>query len=433
MPTHTITLDTVGLLAAGEHGLSAADLAAVDARLPALRDRLQRERAAGQHGYLNLPGNSPLLESVLEACQPRLGRFRHLVVLGIGGSSLGLRALVNAMQPVAAPRVDLHIVDNTDPALFAQVIARVDLPQTQFVVVSKSGGTIETVLALGYFAEKLRHAGLSLVDHMVAVTDAVNGPLRRFAEQQGLDTCEIPPEVGGRFSVLTGAALVPATMMELDVATLMSGASRTEALCRSGDFAQDWPARLGLIAAELCRRGKSQLVFMPYSSRLRSVSDWFVQLWDESLGKDRDEQGRPAVSGQTAIPAAGATDQHAQLQLFLEGPNDKVLLFTRIEKHELDPPLGDFEWGDFDAAFVKGRTLGEVINAQHAGTAQACVERKRPNATLILPKLDASTLGELLMGLMSATTYAGFAFGVNPYDQPSVELGKKISRRMMGG
>lgn len=433
MPGHTITLDTANLLAVGEHGLSPTDLAAIDARLPELRDRLQRERAAGMHGYMKLPGNSPLLENVLEVCQPRLGRFRHLVVLGIGGSSLGLRALVNAMQPVPEPRIDLHIVDNTDPALFAQVIARVDLRETQFVVISKSGSTLETVLALGYFAEKLRHAGLALNEHIVAVTDPVSGALRRFADSQGLDTCEIPPDVGGRFSVLTGAGLVPATMMELDVATLMQGAARTEALCKSGPVARDWPARLGLISAELCRRGKGQLVFMPYSSRLRSVSDWFVQLWDESLGKDRDENGQPTVSGQTAIPAAGATDQHAQLQLFLEGPNDKLLLFTRIEQHELDPPLGDFEWAEFDAAFVKGRTLGEVINAQHAGTAKACVERMRPNATLNLPKLDASTLGELLMGLMIATTYAGYAFGVNPYDQPSVELGKQISRRMLGG
>jgi glucose-6-phosphate isomerase len=369
----------------------------------------------------------------LQVCQPRLGRFHQLVLLGIGGSSLGLRALVNALEVSGRPQVELHVVDNTDPALFARVLGRIDLQDSLFVAVSKSGGTIETVLALGFFVDKLRQAELDLRQHVIVVTDPVAGPLRRFAEQHGLDTCEIPPEVGGRFSVLTAAGLVPAALAHLDIVALASGASRTERLCTGGPVEHDWPARLGLIAAEMCRRGKNQLVFMPYSSRLRYLSAWFVQLWDESLGKANDLDGKAISSGQTAIPAVGATDQHAQLQLFLEGPNDKLLLYTRIEKHDPDLQAGDFEWEQFDAAFVRGKTLGKVINAQHQGTAQACTERQRPNATLNVPYLDASTMGELLMGLEIATTYAAFALNVNAYDQPSVELGKQISRKVLGG
>jgi glucose-6-phosphate isomerase len=313
------------------------------------------------------------------------------------------------------------------------VLARIDLRDTLFVAVSKSGGTIETVIGLGFFAEKLRQAGLELKQHMIAVTDPAKGPLRAFADQHDLDTCEIPPEVGGRFSVLTSAGLAPAALLHLDIAALLNGAMRMEALCRTAPAERDWPARLGLIAAEMCRRGKNQLVFMPYSSRLQLLSNWFVQLWDESLGKNVTADGKPAASGQTAIPAVGAADQHAQLQLFLEGPNDKLLLFTRIEKHVPDITLGEFDWATFGAGFVKGKTLGQVINAQQRGTAEACNQRQRPNATLVVPLLDASTLGELMLGLEIATTYAGYAFNVNPYDQPSVELGKQISRRMLGG
>jgi len=252
---------------------------------------------------------------------------------------------------------------------------------------------------------------------VLVVTDPQQGPLRDFAEKHGLDTCEIPPEVGGRFSVLTPAGLAPAALAHLDIVALLNGAARSEN--------KDWPCRLGLLAIELLKRGKNQLVFMPYSSSLGALAQWFVQLWDESLGKDG--------KGQTAIAAQGATDQHAQLQLFLEGPNDKALLFTRIERHVPDITLGEFDWQAFGAAFVKGKTLGEVINAQQQGTAQACAARGRPSMTLSLPQLDAATLGELILGLELATSYAAMALGVNAYDQPAVELGKKISRKMLGG
>lgn len=432
---HSIRLDISNLLAdkVGEHGLHDSDIAALPARISAFRKQLAAERAQGMHGYMNLPGNTEALADVYRVTQPRLGRFKHLVLLGIGGSSLGLRMLAHALGRTHSS-ADLHVVDNTDPSLFANVRNAIELKDSLFVVISKSGGTIESVLALGYFAGELKKAGLSLADHVVAVTDPDHGNLRAFADRHGLAAAGIPPEVGGRFSVLSAAGLAPASLLNIDVAALLEGATRTLNLCTNGDPAQDWPAHLGLLAVDMCRQhGKSGLVFMPYSSRLLYISQWFVQLWDESLGKHRALDGAETVAGQTAIPAIGATDQHAQLQLFLEGPNDKLMLFTRIERHSPEIRLGEFDWDDFDAGYVEGKTLGEVINAQQAGTAQACTERQRPNATLVLPKLDTRTLGELIMGLEIATTYAGHAFGVDPYDQPSVELGKQISKRMLGG
>jgi glucose-6-phosphate isomerase len=191
---------------------------------------------------------------------------------------------------------------------------------------------------------------------------------------------------------------------------------------------------VGLIATDFCReRAKRNIVFMPYCSRLASTADWFVQLWDESLGKSKRTDGTNIEAGQAAIRAVGACDQHAQLQLFLEGPNDKFTLLLRVEKPVPDLHVAEFEYEQFDAGFLKGKTLSQVINSQLAGTAQALAERSRPSAVLSLPRIDASILGELLLGLELATTYAGFAWGVNPYDQPSVELGKAISRKMLGG
>lgn len=424
----SIRLDITNLTAdkVGEHGITAAELAALDERVADLRAIVEEERCWWAHYYLSSASAASELESVLRIAQPRMGRFGHLVLLGIGGSALGLKMLAQALGFLDTSMPELHVVDNTDPALLARVQSRIDLKQTLFVAVSKSGGTLETAVALGHFVRLLQQAGLELAEHVLTVTDPKLGPLREFTRRHGLESADIHSAIGGRFSVLTPAGTLPAALLNLDVASLLQGADRMAGVCAEGSPGQLWPARLGVLAADLCMtRGKTGIVFMPYSSRLEYLSDWFVQLWDESLGKDG--------KGQTAIRAAGATDQHAQVQLFMEGPNDKLLVFVRIEKHEPDVAIGDFEWELFGCPYVQGRTLGEVINAQQSGTAQAATERGRPNATLVLPRLDAGTIGELIMGLMAATTYASMVLGVNAYNQPSVELGKRISRRMLGG
>jgi glucose-6-phosphate isomerase len=430
----SLDLTNAGAARVGAHGFDDAHFENLTHRTRGFRSRLNMERTEGQHAYLNLPHDYETLELALRMAAPRLGHFDDVVVLGVGGSSLGFLALHKALAPLGGIGVPVHIVDNTDPVLLADVASRVDLKRTQIVVVSKSGATLDTVVGLGYFAHRLRAAGLKLSDHMLAVTDPDQGFLRKFADEQEIDSLPIPPKVGGRFSVLSAAALLPAALAGLDIASLLDGAERAEKAARDGDLARDWPARVGLIATDFCReRAKRNIVFMPYCSRLASTGDWFVQLWDESLGKCKRTDGTAIEAGQTAIRALGACDQHAQLQLFLEGPNDKFTLFVRVEKPVPDLHLNDFEYEQFDAGFLKDKSLSQVINAQLAGTAQALAERSRPSATLSLPSLDASIFGELLLGLELATTYAGFAWAVNPYDQPSVELGKAISRKMLGG
>lgn len=433
---YTISLDLGNAHASrvGAHGFDDAYFENLNHRVRGFRARLNMERTEGQHAYLNLPHDLDTLELALRMAAPRMGHFDDLVVIGIGGSSLGFLALHRALAPLGGVGVPVHLVDNTDPVLLADIAARLDLKRTQFVVVSKSGGTLETIVGLAWFAQRIRAAGLKLSDHMLAVTDPDQGYLRKFADQHEIDSLPIPPRVGGRFSVLSAAALLPAALAGLDVASLLAGAERAEKAARDGDLTQDWPARLGLAATDMCReRAKRNLVFMPYCSRLVSTADWFVQLWDESLGKSKRLDGTAIDAGQAAIRALGACDQHAQLQLFLEGPNDKFTLFLRVNRPVPDLHLPPFEYDRFGATFLQGKALSEVINAQLAGTAQALVQRQRPSALLCLPTLDASTFGELLMGLELATTYAGFAWGVNPYDQPAVELGKAISRKMLGG
>jgi glucose-6-phosphate isomerase len=415
------------------HGIEPEGIEHLRARVRGFHARIEMERRRGEHAYLELPGDDAMLEQVLRVAAPHMGQFTSLVVLGIGGSALGLRALHRALVPrdIGPP---LFIIDNTDPSLYRDTQANIDIRRALFVAVSKSGGTLESVIALGHWVDRLRQAGCDLSRQLLVVTDPERGPLRRFCDRLGLETAPIPAAVGGRFSVLSAAGLLPAALLGIDVGALLAGAQGVIGLLKEGREDDDWPARLGLLATDLCRkRGKRCLVFMPYSSRLENVADWFVQLWDESLGKQRRTDGTAIEAGQTAVKAVGATDQHAQMQLFLDGPNDKVVVFARVERHEPDVAVGDFEWDDFDVGFIAGKTLGQVINAQQEGAAQALAQRARPNCVLRLPHLDASSLGALLQGLELATTYAGFAWGVNPYDQPAVELGKGLSRRILAG
>lgn len=434
--TSTIRLDLANAHTSrvGAHGFDDAYFENLLHRTRGFRARLNMERTEGLHAYLNLPHDLDTLELALRTAAPRLGHFDDLVVIGVGGSSLGFAALHAALAPLGGVGMSVHVVDNTDPVLLADVTARIDFKRTQFVVVSKSGGTLETVAGLAWFSARLRAAGLKLSDHLIAVTDPEPSHLRRFADENAIDCLPIPPKVGGRFSVLSAAALLPAALAGLDVASLLAGAERAERAARDGDLMLDWPARLGLVATDMCRdRAKRNLVFMPYCSRMGPTADWFVQLWDESLGKSRRLDGTAIEAGQTAIRAIGACDQHSQLQLFLEGPNDKFTVLLSVKKPVPDSHLPEFEYGQFGADYLKGRTFSEVIGAQLEGTAQALAQRMRPSATLSLPTLDAATFGELLMGLELATTYAGFAWEVNPYDQPAVELSKGISRKKLGG
>ena len=396
-----------------------------DARQAAgLRARLAAEHATGRHAWLALPADTETIAHVLRLAQPRLGRFRHLVVIGIGGSALGLRALVGALRR-PSDWWDLHVLDTTDPWLVGDTLARIELQDTLVVAVSKSGSTLETVAVLGVFTERLRARKLPLADHLVVVTDPQDGPLRVFADKHGLERAEIPPAVGGRFSVLSPAALLPAALLNIDIAGIVQGAARARRMSLEGPESADWAAQLGLAAATLAQTGSPSLVFMPYSARLRGLAPWLVQLWDESLGKEG--------KGQTVIAAEGPADQHAQMQLVLDGPRDKAVLFVRLAHHENELRLNAFDWAAFGAGFLKGRTLAEVIDAQWKGTAQACTQAGRPNMTLALPRFDAAILGELLMGLQSAVAIAAMVLGVDAYGQPAVERGKQLSRKLLEG
>jgi glucose-6-phosphate isomerase len=395
-------------------------------------------------GFFDLPRDGDALDHVVKAGAAVRGSFRDLVVLGIGGSGLGAVTLREALlgphwnassdeERRGHPR--LHVLDNADPATVGGLLARLDPRRTLFNVVSKSGSTAETMaqflVAEGWLAEAL--GADDLWDHFLFTTDPERGALRDLANRHGVSTLAVPANVGGRFSVLAPVGLFPAAACGVDVASLLRGAAAMEERCAATALV-DNPAGLlaTLLHAAHTERGANIHVLMPYSDRLRALTLWFQQLWAESLGKAFDLEGREVNVGPTPLPAVGATDQHAQVQLFMEGPRDKVVVFLAVRDPGTDLDIPSLH-GDVDQlGYLGGHTLARLLEAERLATTEALRRRGRLNMTLEVEVVDAEALGALFMLLQVSTVFAAALYGVDALDQPGVELGKDLTYGLLG-
>jgi glucose-6-phosphate isomerase len=395
--------------------------------------------ATGVYGYRELEGQAAERARVAAFAASVAGRYDEIVVLGIGGSSLGAIALRSALLPAAwnartseqrGSRPRLHVLDNVDPRTIAGVLSIVALPRTLFVVISKSGGTVETLAQYLVVRDRLARAGLDAAHHLAFVTDPAKGALRAIAIRDGVPTFAVPPNVGGRFSVLSPVGTLPAALCGIDIEALCTGAMVMRDATMGDDLMHN---AAGLFATLQWRAhaqaGQGQHVMMPYSDALRDFAPWFVQLWAESLGKV-DADGMHV--GPTPIASVGATDQHSQVQLFMEGPADKTVTFLRVETSADDVEIPRLEAGEKGLAFLGGHTLGELLDVECRATARALARAGRPSMTMTVGAPDAWHLGGLMMWLMQATTLAGALYRVNPLDQPGVELGKRLANRELG-
>ena len=436
----SITLDYTFMLAeAVRGGVPRADLRASDAAFRAAAADVERRRASGELGFIDLPGNMALVESVGRFVAGTAGRYTDVVLLGIGGSSLGPVALRTALRPPHWNQLDaaarggfprLHVLDNVDPHTIDAVCSRVTLADTLFLVVSKSGGTAETMAQYLIVRSRLVAAGLSLSRHLCFVTDPAKGALRPIATAEGIPALDIPANVGGRFSVLSPVGTLPAALMGIDVRALLAGAADMVTRCATPELGRN-PAGVWAVLQWLAdTRGRKPIhVLLPYSDPLRDLALWFVQLWAESLGKI---QPGGAHVGPTPVPALGATDQHSQVQLFMEGPEDKTVTFVAVENPEVDVTIPALHTDVPDLAYLAGHSLWELLNTERRATAGALASRGRPSATLTLERVDPWHLGGLMMFFELATAYAGALYGVNAFDQPGVEQGKLFTYGIMG-
>lgn len=395
--------------------------------------------ASGVLGFLDLPDDRALHEQVRDFAARAEGRYDDVVVLGIGGSALGPIAMRTALRPhgwnelsdaARGGKPRLRVLDNVDPRTIAALLAQLALPRTLFIVTSKSGGTAETMAQFLVVVGRLREAGLPLAGHLVFVTDPEKGALRALARSHAIPAVDIPANVGGRFSVLSPVGLLPAALTGVDTASFLEGAADMRARCAASDPMQS-PAGAFAVLQWLAdvEFGKSIHVLMPYADALRDVSAWFVQLWAESLGKLGPEG---TGVGPTPLPALGATDQHSQVQLFMEGPPNKTVTFLTVNEPHVDVPIPSYFPEVPELAYLGGHTLGELLDVERRATAGALARRGRPNMTLAIDRVDPWHLGGLFMLFGLATVYAGELYRVNPLDQPGVELGKQFTYAMLG-
>ncbi|TVP54045.1 MAG: glucose-6-phosphate isomerase [Gemmatimonadales bacterium] len=431
--------------ALGPHGFAPERLAGdLSERFRDAHAAVTGAREAGELGFFDLPGDVETRRTVQEVADSFGQWFETLVVVGIGGSSLGARALADALLGLHwnlgsdedrehYPR--LFFLENADPESLRDLMDRVDPRRTLFNIVSKSGSTAETMAQFmvieGLLSEVLDDEAVA--GHLIFTTDPETGVLRRLANERGIPALAVPRAVGGRFSVLSSVGLLPAAVTGVDLAALLEGAAAMVRRCEEPELVRN-PAGLfaTLLHAAHTEQDRSIHVLMPYADRLRVLALWFQQLWAESLGKAVDREGRRVETGPTPMAALGAVDQHSLLQLLMEGPRDKVVVFlrNRAPEHRVEIPRLHSEIGAL--SYLGGHELGELLEVERRATAEALRREGRPSLTLELDRLDARGLGEFFMLMQIATVYAGALYGVNPLDQPGVELGKELTYGLLG-
>ena len=426
-----------------EHGITAQQLDELAKQTTPLIPKIKDEILTGNSRYGLLPGDPQIAKSVKALVKHFKPKCENLVVLGIGGSALGNIALQNALNPFTynldnnkrkGPR--LFVFDNIDPAHFGSFMDFITprLGKTVFNVISKSGQTAETASQFMIVQKMLetRFGKEKLKDRVVATTDLEKGTLRKIATDAGLHTLVVPDGVGGRFSVLSAVGLFSAAMTGINIDQLLAGAADMHTRVTNPDFFKNPAAINAAIQIHYYNRNKRISVMMPYSSALYSFADWYRQLWAESLGKKYFLDGGEAYVGPTPVKALGATDQHSQVQLYREGPNDKI--FTLLEIQDFGrkiripaPPKCARELN-----YLAKKDMGELLNAEKKATEFALCESNRPCVTVLFPKIDAYTVGQFIFLFEATTSFAGALLDVNTYDQPAVELGKQATFALMG-
>ena len=426
----------------GEHGIPRAEMEKMAGAMRDAYAMVEANRGKGMQGWMTLPYDQDEVLSAIEKTAARVREeFDAFVVLGIGGSALGPAAVHQALRHLhynelpkekrGGPR--LYIEDNIDPERMAALLDVIDLEKTCFNVITKSGGTAETMSQYLIVLDQLKKAvGDDYRRHIIVTTSKEKGYLTKIARQEGYETFYIPDGVGGRFSELCPVGLVAAAVTGVDIRGLVAGAKAMDERCASDDAWKN-PAlfEAGLMYAAM-GKGMNMSVMMPYADSLKLISDWYAQLWAESLGKNLTLDGKPCHVGQTPIKAVGVTDQHSQLQLYTEGPFDKVITFLKVEAFRAETPIPHGCDDVPTIAFLGGKSHNQLIEAERQGTEYAIYRSGHVSQTITLPSVNAETIGQLLYFLELVTAYTGALLNIDAFNQPGVEESKVASYAVMG-
>lgn len=410
-----------------------------------MQNRIRQVRGYPRHGYdgwADLPYNQDeICDDIIKTANDIRDKFDYFVVLGIGGSALGPIAAFQALchlhyndlskEKRNGPK--FYVEDNVDPERMQALLDVIDVEKTMFNVITKSGATSETMtqylIIMDILTEKL---GNKASEHMIATTSAKKGNFIKIAKEKGLKTFYIPDGVGGRFSELCPVGLLPAAVLGIDIKEFLNGAAYMDGLCKDADATKNPALMSALLSYLSMKNGKNISVMMPYADGLKYIADWYCQLWAESLGKTVDRSGKAIYAGQTPVKSLGVTDQHSQVQLYTEGPFDKVTTFLAVDNYRNTFVISDGCPDIPDVNFLCGHTMNELIQAERTATEYALTVKHRLNRTVYLPEINAFTLGELLFFFELETAYAGEMLDIDAYNQPGVEGGKNATYALLG-
>lgn len=424
-------------------GVTEKELAAGRADAKRAFAAVKEGRGKNMMGWTELAWNQDVVAAeIIDAAKEIRKKFDTFVVLGIGGSALGPMAVFQALCHLhhnelpksrrKAPK--FYVEDNVDPERMKALLDVVDVKRTMFNVITKSGSTSETMSQYLIIMDILkRELGDAASEHIIATTSETKGNLIKIAKKEGLRTFYIPDGVGGRFSELCPVGLLPAAVLGINIKLLLKGAAFMDKKCSSDNPAKNpalMAALLQFIAME--KKGCNISVMMPYADSLKLMADWYAQLWGESLGKASDLDGRKVNVGQTPVKALGVTDQHSQVQLYTEGPYDKVISLIGVDAYRCTVTIADGCEDIPGVNFLCGHTMNELITAEMNATEYALTCSGRLNNRIMLPEVNAFTLGQLMMFFMLQTAYTGALLNIDTYNQPGVEEGKNATYALLG-
>ena len=399
-------------------------------------------RGKNMMGWTDLPYNqTEVIEDILATAKYVRKNFEYFVVLGIGGSALGPIAAFQAIchlhyndlpkRKRKGPK--FYVEDNVDPERMTALLDVIDVEKTMFNVITKSGSTSETMTQYLIIKDILTSKlGDKAKDHIIATTSIATGNLIKIAQKEGYKTFYIPDGVGGRFSELCPVGLFPAAVNGIDIKSLIGGAKYMDEQCQSANVKKNPALMAGTLQYMAMQKGKNISVMMPYADGLKYIADWYCQLWGESLGKNKNLDGSACNKGQTPVKALGVTDQHSQVQLYAEGPFDKVITFIGVDEYRSEVKIADGCEEFPNVNFLCGHTMNELIQAERKATEYAITKAGKMNHTIMLPQLNEFTLGQLLMFFMLKTAYTGALLGINTFNQPGVEEGKNATYALLG-
>lgn len=425
----------------GKNGISKAQIDSFD--ISNAKKAMVKKRAEGKMDWRDLPYNQEqICNEIINYVENVKDNFDAFVVLGIGGSALGPISVQQAINHHFYNEISkekrngypkFYVADNVDPEKLSYLFEVIDITKTAFNVVSKSGSTSETMCQFMIIKELLEEKlGKKACEHIICTTDKENGNLIKIAKEENYKTFIIPSGVGGRFSELTPVGLLPAAFCGIDIKEILKGAAHMDNICENDDIYKNPAFMYSILNYLSIEMGKNICVMMPYADSLKYISDWYAQLWAESLGKKFDNSGKIVNVGSTPVKALGATDQHSQVQLYVEGPFDKIVVFLGVDNYKRSVKIPNVYKDIPSLGFLAGKTQEDLIKTEQTATEFALLKEGRANMTITLSEVNEFTIGQLLYFFEVATAFMGELLNINAFDQPGVEEGKNATYAYFG-